>query len=246
MIYNVIGENIKRRRMQLGLTQAELGRRVRQSQQNIGHLETGKTAYPAWLPDVLKVLKITFEQAQTGKFQDFPEFDNNGTEGYVSAVDSSSEDREKTTRGPKRENLHNTAVGPGIKGIVPLISLVKAGQPDLAVDNLAPGDAEEWLVCPVNHSTGTYALTVSGDSMTAPQGRSFPEGIHIFVDPEQRGGAVPGDLVVAKVAGRDAVTFKQLAEDEGRPFLRPLNPKYDPIFEEFRILGRVIYAGFKP
>lgn len=84
--------------------------------------------------------------------------------------------------------------------------------------------------------------------MTAPTGRSFPEGIDIFVDPEQRGGVVPNDFVIAKINGRDAVTFKQLACEEGRPYLRPLNPspKYEPIFDEFRVLGKVIYAGFKP
>lgn len=129
---------------------------------------------------------------------------------------------------------------------VPLISWVQAGESELAIDLFQPGDADEWLICPVPHSDRTYALRVQGDSMTAPSGKSYPEGIDIFVDPEQRGGPGSGDLVIAKINGRDAVTFKQIAIEDGRMYLKPLNPKWDPIFEEFRVLGKVIYAGFKP
>lgn len=129
---------------------------------------------------------------------------------------------------------------------VPLISWITAGSAELAIDLFAPGDADEWLPCPVPHSPSTFALRVEGDSMTAPSGKSFPAGIDIFVDPEQRGGCGPGDFVVAKINGQDAVTFKQIATEEGRLYLRPLNPRRDPIFQEFRVLGKVVYAGFRP
>jgi SOS-response transcriptional repressor LexA len=76
--------------------------------------------------------------------------------------------------------------------------------------------------------------------MTSPHGKSYPEGCIIFVDPDQRGGIVSGDRVIAKLNGADAVTFKVYIEDAGRRFLKPLNTQYPPIIEEFRILGKVI------
>lgn len=138
----------------------------------------------------------------------------------------------------------NISPGPELMARVPLISWVNAGEPDTPSDCLDPREAEDWLACPEKHSAGTYALRVQGESMTAPYGISFPSGIHIFVDPEQRGGVCPGEFVIAKIKGADTVTFKQLAIEEGRLYLRPLNPKHNPSFEEFRVLGKVIYAGF--
>lgn len=125
-------------------------------------------------------------------------------------------------------------------GKVPLISWVQAGDWAEAIDNFAPGDAERYLPCPKKHSASTYALKVQGDSMTAPHGRSYPEGCIIFVDPELRGSVSLGDRVVAKLNGHDAVTFKQLAADGNKQYLKPLNPQHSPIFDEFRILGKVI------
>lgn len=125
---------------------------------------------------------------------------------------------------------------------VPLISTVQAGSWDEAEDNGFPGDAEQYLPCVAPHSAMTFALRVEGDSMTSPSGKSYPDGTIIFVDPEQRGGARPGDRVVAKLNGDNAVTFKQLAEDRDGLFLKPLNPSHEPIFAEFRILGKVIGA----
>lgn len=44
----------------------------------------------------------------------------------------------------------NTEPGPAIKGRVPLISWVQAGDWCEAIDTLSPGDAEDWLPCPRN------------------------------------------------------------------------------------------------
>lgn len=47
----------------------------------------------------------------------------------------------------------NTEPGPDIRGAVPLISWVQAGDWSSIVDNFSPGDAEEWFPCPVSHGT---------------------------------------------------------------------------------------------
>jgi len=134
----------------------------------------------------------------------------------------------------------NTLPGPDTRGLVPLISWVQAGAWDEAHDPYEVGDGEDWLPCPAGHGLRSYALRVNGDSMTAPHGRSYPHNAIIYVDPEQRGGVTPGDRVIAKINGDNLVTFKVLAEDAGRRFLKPLNPVYPPIYDEFRILGKVI------
>lgn len=90
----------------------------------------------------------------------------------------------------------------------------------------------------------TYTLRVSGDFMVAPKGRIYPEGTIIYVDPDRREDVVSGDLVVARMNGDDGVTFRVLDEDDNRRFLRPLNPRYPVIHEEFRILGKVVGAFY--
>lgn len=126
-------------------------------------------------------------------------------------------------------------------GKVPLISWVQAGAWCEAISNFEPYQADSWLSCPVPISNSGYALKVLGDSMTNPgPGRSYPTGCIIFVDPEVE--AQTGDRVIARVPRTNEVTFKVLAADAGRQFLRPINPQYPiiDITEETHICGKVV------
>lgn len=142
---------------------------------------------------------------------------------------------------PPASSVSNTSPGPDIRGKVPLISWVQAGDWCHAADPHLPGQADRWMDCPVNHSSSTFALRVRGDSMTAPHGnsRTYPEGCFIFVDPEKR---TPdnGDRVVACLTGTDEVTFKIYKNEDGRQWLQPLNPSHEPIRESFHIIGTVL------
>lgn len=151
---------------------------------------------------------------------------------------SSSEDEplqaETTTESVVRCEILNTEV--------PVVSWVQAGEMQDVCDPYPAGCSDEWLPCPSAHGPSTFALRVRGDSMVAPHGggRSYPEGTVIFVDPEQQ--PENGSRVVAKLDGQ--ATFKVLAEDAGRKYLRPLNPQY-PTVEingNVEIIGRVIGA----
>lgn len=130
---------------------------------------------------------------------------------------------------------------------VPLISWVQAGEWADVVDNYNIGDGEDSLLCPVIHSDSTFALRVEGDSMTSPYPgqKTYPNGIIIFVDPNQN--AEIGDRVVAKLDDDNKATFKVLAEDAGKRFLKPLNPQYRnlDINGNCHIVGKVIGA-FSP
>ena len=93
---------------------------------------------------------------------------------------------------------------------------------------------------PENASPSTFILEVMDDSMTAPQGRSYPEGMLIYVDPEQCDSVVLGDLIIAIVSGQRSAVFKELTQEGDDLVLKSLNTHYPPIQEEFEVLGKVI------
>ena len=133
----------------------------------------------------------------------------------------------------------NVEPGPDIRGKVPLISWVQAGDWCEVVDNFAPGDAESWLPCPKAFGQHAFALRVRGISMEP----KYQDGDIIFVDP----GVVAehGKNVVVRLDDDQEATFKQLVVEGGQKFLRALNPdwpgpKLIPINGNATICGVVI------
>ncbi|MEH6534577.1 MAG: S24 family peptidase [Photobacterium frigidiphilum] len=130
--------------------------------------------------------------------------------------------------------------------LIPLISHVQAGAFCEAIDNFQPGDAEEWLPCPVKVGKHAYALRVKGDSMTSPiAGQlSYPEGSLIYIDPDREPDI--GSRVIAKLIDSNEVTFKVYTEDGGKKYLKPINPQYPTIelTEGTHICG-VIVGSFR-
>lgn len=134
----------------------------------------------------------------------------------------------------------NVSTGPSIRSIVPLISSVQAGEWAEIVDTFQPGDAEEWFPCPVKHGPNTFCLRVDGQSMSNPGHKpSYDEGDIIFVDPGL--AANPGDRVVVRLEGQKKATFKQYLEEDGRKFLKALNPEWKPRYIE--INGEATICG---
>ncbi len=144
---------------------------------------------------------------------------------------------------PTLGNAEYGLVSQGCK--VPVISEVAAGSAEVAF--VLEEQAEYMVTTYKKVSKGTYALTVNGDSMTAPEGNkySFPSGSIVIADPEQKGDNTDGIFVIAKIEGHDAVTFKQLKFDSGVPYLNPLNPTFPKIFDKFRVLAKVV-EGLMP
>lgn len=137
----------------------------------------------------------------------------------------------------------NTRLGPDIRGKLPLISWVQAGTWESVVDNFAVGDAEDWLDCPVPHSSSSYCLHVVGDSMDDGTFEGYREGEIIFVDPEVV--ATPGDDVVVRTPD-GKVTFKRLKRDEDGLYLFGLNgKKIIPLPEGSVFCGTVIFSGVR-
>lgn len=139
----------------------------------------------------------------------------------------------------------NTAPGPDIRGQVPVISFVQAGDYENVVDNYHPGDGFEFVTVTSPIRRHTFALKVKNDSMLNPHGTpSFPPGIIVVIEPDLE--AQIGDFVVVK-NGSDEATFKQLVQDDGELYLKPLNPAYrtKPFPKDGHIVGVLREAIWK-
>lgn len=123
---------------------------------------------------------------------------------------------------------------------LPLVGRVSAGVPLLAEENV-----EEMIPVPRRmvgwQDDNCFLLTVRGDSMI---NAGIQSGDLVIV--RSQPAAEAGEIVVA-LLGEEA-TVKRLLYDGGRPYLKPENPQYAPIFEAFEIIGKVVglmrrYAG---
>ena len=124
----------------------------------------------------------------------------------------------------------NVSIGPDIATSLPLISWVQAGPWAEAQDLFEVGDYEALIPVPGSrkYSKHAYALRVQGDSMSAPDGPSFPDGAIICVEPSQE--PRHGSFVIVRMEDSKEATFKQLMFDGDRRFLKPLNSRY-PMME---------------
>lgn len=103
---------------------------------------------------------------------------------------------------------------------IPLISWIQAGCWTEAINNLAPGDAEDWLFITGHNRPHAYALRVRGISMEP----DYKAGDIILVDRDLQ--AINGSHVVVQLDTEKEATFKRLVIEGDRKFLQPLNPAW--------------------
>lgn len=212
-----------------GMSQSDLARKLGTTPQTIQYLcrKGTKSVHSVKIAQILRINPIWL------------------TEG-VGPMEIDNKSMPKTLPAP--DPIESNAVkGPEIKGKLPLISWVQAGDWCEAIDNYSTGDAEDWFRCPSAHGKNAYALRVVGDSMTSPfpGQRTYPEGTIIFVDPDKV--IHNGCRVIAKLPNTEEVTFKEYREDSGKRYLKPINPQYDKqeITEDTRLCG-VIIGSYYP
>jgi len=106
------------------------------------------------------------------------------------------------------------------RGIPCFTDLIKAGFPSPAADYSEElVDFNEWLV---DNPSSTFSVRVKGDSM---EDEGIRSGDMLIVDRSLT--ARNGSIVVAIIYGE--FTVKKLAIREGRYWLIPGNPAYDPL-----------------
>ena len=111
-------------------------------------------------------------------------------------------------------------------GQIPIVGVVTAGVPILAVENRE--GTLSWEGDP-----NCFALRVRGDSMI---GAGILSGDLVVVRPQQV--ANDGQIVVARI--EDEATVKRLSRRNGEVWLLPENPAYDPIDgSEAEVIGLV-------
>ena len=111
-------------------------------------------------------------------------------------------------------------------GQIPVVGVVTAGMPILAVEN------QEGTM-PWDGDPGCFALRVRGDSMV---GAGILSGDKVVVRPQPT--ANDGQIVVARIG--DEATVKRLSRKNGQVWLLPENPNYEPIDgTEAEIIGLV-------
>ena len=124
----------------------------------------------------------------------------------------------------QQEGLLIAPKGKGIKraiattqrpGQIPVIGVVTAGMPILAFENMEGTMAWEG-------DPSCFALRVRGDSMI---GAGILSGDKVVVRPQPT--ADDGQIVVARIG--DEATVKRLSRKNGRVWLLPENPAFDPI-----------------
>ena len=119
-----------------------------------------------------------------------------------------------------------SALPPSSIGQIPLVGVVTAGLPILAVENI-----DGYL--PWDGEPDCFALRVRGDSMI---GAGILEGDLVIVRPQAT--ADQGDIVVALL--EEEATVKRLQRKNGKVWLMPENPAYLPIDgTHAQILGKV-------
>jgi len=103
-------------------------------------------------------------------------------------------------------------------------------------------EAEDWIYCPVQCAKSTFALRVRGDHMESPYPgkKSYLDGQIIFVDPTAK--VKNGSRVISRRLDSTEATFKEYFEDDGKKYLKPINPQYPTveINNETIIIGVVI------
>ena len=118
------------------------------------------------------------------------------------------------------------AIVTGVRpGQIPVVGVVTAGMPILAVENQE--GSMPW------GDPGCFALRVRGESMI---GAGILSGDLVVVRPQQT--AMDGQIVVARIG--DEATVKRLSRRSGQVWLLPENPEFEPIDgSEAEIIGLV-------
>ena len=113
------------------------------------------------------------------------------------------------------KGIKRSIVGAQRPGQIPVVGVVTAGMPILAVENQEGTMAWEG-------DPSCFALRVRGDSMI---GAGILNGDKVVVRPQST--ADDGQIVVARI--EEEATVKRLSCRNGQVWLLPENPDYDPI-----------------
>lgn len=237
----VLGETIRKKRKQLGLTLDELSKRVGFSKPYISTIETGKAKYPpsdGLLLELEKALKFDKNYlVQIAHIESMPvdvrkqfqaaQNENQKLKEIVRQIinqksqDSKIQDILKTVEITLKSNENQ----PAKRDLIPIINKVAAGYPQDFNDLDYPvGIADDYIQCPNINDPNAFAVRVIGDSME-PKYRQ--DDIVVF---SPRVEVHNGDDCFIRFKNPHETTFKRVYfEPQDKIRLQPRNDKYSPI-----------------
>lgn len=116
--------------------------------------------------------------------------------------------------------------------VIPLVGIVPAGSPLEIFESLGEEiELPEWMV---EKGGDILGFKVEGESM---RDAYIQEGDVVVVKRTQE--AKSGEMVVAYLSD-SSITLKRLKRDGEKYWLVPENPDYDPIYEPFELVGKVV------
>jgi repressor LexA len=241
-----LGEILRNKREELGLTLDEVSGKVGFSKPYLSTIETGKVNNPPsdeLLKKLEKVLGFEpglllyiahIERMSPDVRQKFEtsEAENQKWRRVIKDLLSSKDKADKKQLGKlfDKGELESKGEGPEFSAgrLVPIINKVAAGYPaDFDDLDYPVGVADDYIRCPDVHDPNAFAVRVVGDSMEP----KFREGDIVVFSPQSE--VRNGDDCFIRFASPHETTFKRVFfEQNDTVRLQPRNDKYAPMMVE--------------
>jgi phage repressor protein C with HTH and peptisase S24 domain len=232
-----LGEIIRNKREELGLTLDEVSIKVKFSKPYLSTIETGRVNNPP-SDELLQKLErvLGFEQGSLLYMAHLESAPTDVREKYESALAENEKYRQMLKKGQAggASEIKDESKGTFSAGrLVPIINKVTAGYPaDFDDLDYPVGIADDYVRCPGVHDPNAFAVYVIGDSMEP----KFKEGDIVVFSPKIQ--AQNGDDCFVRFATPHETTFKRVYFEDNNYRLQPRNEKYAPmVVESKRVNG---------
>jgi len=117
---------------------------------------------------------------------------------------------------------------------IPILAGIPAGEPNTAYEDIEGYVELNDLLTRRAIQKDVFALRVKGDSMI--EAGIMDEDVAII---KKQPTANNGDIIAALLDNNE-VTLKRLRYKKNKPFLEPANKNYQPIYKDFKVMGKLI------
>lgn len=232
-----LGEVIRKRRVEKGLTQDQVSARVGISKPYLSNIETDKVKNPPSdevIDNLERVLEFPQGEMRTMAHRIRTPSDVRDEHERLTAeveklrnVISQLQAGKKPASADLARKLKKAGHVSGMLSAgkqVPVINKVSAGYPHQFTDlDYPPSVADEYVRCPDIHDGQAFAARVVGDSMEP----RYKEGDVVIFSPNAP--VRSGDDCFVRFTNDHSTTFKRFFQAKGnRIRLQPLNKKYEP------------------
>lgn len=205
-----LGKRVYQRRHELGMTMSELAEKVGMSHSSISVMESRDQRSSQHVNKIAEVLGLSVEWLLTGE----------GLKEISSKIFALPVIPMKWLNGSMFEDP---------KTMPSLTEMYRIFGKD---------EITKWVPVMTDYDDRGFAITVRGDSMISPTGRSFPDGSDVVFALYPNGKVlITSDLVIARVFPSNELTFKKYVNEGGHEYLAPLNPQYPIIENDFKVVA---------